>query len=33
VLRRRAAPVWLAALVGAIVVGWPIATSMPLGSG
>jgi hypothetical protein len=33
VLRRRNAPIWLAAVVGAVVVGWPIATSMPLGTG
>ena len=33
VLRRRAAPIWLATVVGAVVVGWPIATSMPLGTG
>ena len=26
-------PLWLAAVVGAVVVGWPIATSMPLGTG
>jgi dienelactone hydrolase len=30
VLRRRSAPVWLPALVGATVVGWPIAMSLPL---
>jgi hypothetical protein len=30
VLRRRGAPVWLRALVGATVVGWPIAVALPL---
>ena len=30
VLRRRSAPVWLPALLGATVVGWPIAMSLPL---
>jgi hypothetical protein len=30
VLRRSAAPAWLAAAVGAVVVGWPIATALPL---
>jgi dienelactone hydrolase len=33
VLGHRAAPVWLAAVLGGIVVGWPIAMSMPLGTG
>ena len=33
VLARRVAPPWLAAVLGGIVVGWPIATSMPLGTG
>jgi dienelactone hydrolase len=33
VLSRRDAPPWLTAAVGAVVVGWPIATTMPLGVG
>lgn len=27
---RLVVPAWLAAVVGAVVVGWPIATAMPL---
>ncbi|MFC4021434.1 hypothetical protein ACFOW4_26320 [Micromonospora sp. GCM10011542] len=30
VLRRHAAPRWLPAVVGAVLVGWPIATTLPL---
>ena len=30
VLRRRSAPVWLPALVGATLVGWPVAVALPL---
>lgn len=29
-LRRRSAPAWIPALTGAVVVGWPIAVSLPL---
>ncbi|SBT52878.1 alpha/beta fold hydrolase [Micromonospora auratinigra] len=31
VLRRRGAPWWLAPLVGAVLLGWPLATTLPLG--
>ncbi|WP_238019122.1 alpha/beta fold hydrolase [Dactylosporangium sp. AC04546] len=30
VLRRRGAPAWLVALVGAVVLAWPLATALPL---
>jgi dienelactone hydrolase len=33
VLSRRDTPLWMSAVIGAVVVGWPIATSMPLGVG
>jgi dienelactone hydrolase len=29
-LRRRSAPQWLPALVGAVVIGWPVTTTLPL---